>query len=121
MPREALNVEADMHDPSTQCTTAQLAWLDLLKDLAGFFTAELKLLTAVSTSEELAAAYKESLQLEMWKSSVKEMRTVLAEVRPAAGRARAPLLACLCTCGWISCFCWNQLESGAREAVGDAC
>lgn len=77
----AFSVDDDMHDPAAHCSTAQLAWLDLLKDLAGFFTSELKLLSQVSRSEELASSYKASLQSDEWKGSVKEMRGVLSEVR----------------------------------------
>jgi hypothetical protein len=78
----ANSVDDDMHDPAAQCSTGQLAWLDLLKDLAGFFTSELKLLSQVSRSEDLASSYKSNLQGDVWKGSVKEMRAVLSEVCP---------------------------------------
>lgn len=78
------SVDDDMHDPASKCTNAQLAHLDLLKDLAGFFTSELKLLSQVSTSEELAASYKANLQQEAWRAAVKDMRSVLGEVRALA-------------------------------------
>jgi hypothetical protein len=80
-PLQAHSVDTDMHDPASACTISHLAHLDLLRDLAGFFTSELRLLSEVSASEELAASYRASLQQDAWRASVKEIRGVLAEVR----------------------------------------
>ena len=78
------SVDEDLHDPAARCTNAQLAWLGLLRGLAGFYTTELRLLVHVAASEELAASYKASLQQDTWKAAVREMRGVMAEVRAAA-------------------------------------
>lgn len=74
------SVDEDMHDPASHCTNAQLAWLGLLRGLAGFYTTELRLLAHVAASEELAASYKANLQQETWKAAVREMRGVMVEV-----------------------------------------
>jgi hypothetical protein len=63
-----------------KCTTVQLAWLDLLQDLTGFFTKELKLLLMMSKSAELTEFYASHSKASTWKSGVKNMHNVLTEV-----------------------------------------
>lgn len=78
MPRRG---DEDTADITTRCSTVQLAWLDLLQDLTGFFTKELKLLMSLCVSPELSEFYKVNQQLSAWESGVKNMRNVLTEVR----------------------------------------
>lgn len=70
----------DSSDKSAKCTTIQLAWLDLLQDLTGYFTKELKLLLLMSKSTELKEFYASHDKASTWKSGVKNMRNVLTEV-----------------------------------------
>jgi hypothetical protein len=70
----------DSSDSSSQCSTVQLAWLDLVQDLTNFFTKELKLLLSMSKSSELAEFFASHDKASSWKSGVKNMRNVLTEV-----------------------------------------
>lgn len=73
--------EEDNADPTARCSTVQLAWLDLLQDLTGFFTKELKLLMGLCASPELIDFYNTNQQPNVWDSGVNNMRNVLTEVR----------------------------------------
>lgn len=77
MPLRQLDNDTDV---TARCSTVQLAWLDLLQDLTGFFTKELKLLMNLCVSPELLDFYQSHQQSAVWESGVKNMRNVLTEV-----------------------------------------
>ena len=78
-------------DVAARCSTVQLAWLDLLQDLTGFFTKELKLLMNLCASPELLDFYQNHQQSSVWESGVKNMQTVLSEVCCPAEAVRGVL------------------------------
>eukprot|EP00892_Ulva_mutabilis_P007527 jgi/Ulvmu1/5146/UM021_0163.1 len=78
MPRRGMDT---ITDANARCSTVQLAWLDLLQDLTGFFTKELNLLMNLCVSPELSDFYHNHQQGNVWESGVKNMQNVLTEVQ----------------------------------------
>lgn len=76
--------EDAVQDLQLRCSNTQLAWLDMLKELAKFYTKHAGLLAELQASQALQVLYKKLGHKEEWRTAVKSIKRTLTQVRASA-------------------------------------